>query len=249
MQSILDKAREMLKKQLEIANIDFDTQVKIKVLSPQEAVGEDSSDQLAINRGPERVIEAEINGEKGQAFTDVPVDWQGKLNDIFSFNLDIIRHRAHFAATLNAACKLLGVCDGVIHCRDEDPEKCGEKMADKIEKDFYKPVIAMFGLQPFIAKALVKRFGKDNILIGDLNPANIGQIKQGIKVYHGQNDAQYLVDNCTIALITGSSVVNNTIDETLKLFEEKQKPYLLFGNTIAGVASLLKLNHFCPLSI
>lgn len=249
MECILKRARRALNDKLIAANIDFNTRVDIKTLTPQEAVGVESSPELAINRGPERVIEAEIEGTKGQAFTDVPVDWSGSLQELFELDLVEVHNRAHVVALLNAACKLLHVCDGVIHCIDEDPERCGDEFVDKIEKEYDKPVIAIFGLQPFIAQALAKRFGKERIIIADLNPNNVGDYKQGMLVMHGQKDADELIDKCTVGLITGSSLVNNTLDDTLKKFEEKQKPYILFGNTISGTAALLGLNHFCPFAL
>jgi len=49
-----------------------------------------------------------------------------------------------------------------------------------------------------------------------------------------------------VDLVTGSSVVNGTVNEILERFEAAGKPVVFFGSTIAGVAALLKLDRVCP---
>jgi len=48
------------------------------------------------------------------------------------------------------------------------------------------------------------------------------------------------LDWCDVALVTGTTIVNNTIDQ-FKI----SKPVIFYGVTISGVAKLLGLNHFC----
>ena len=47
-------------------------------------------------------------------------------------------------------------------------------------------------------------------------------------------------------LVTGSSIVNGTIDGIKSLFETAGKPLVFFGNTISGAAALLGLDRLCP---
>jgi uncharacterized protein (DUF4213/DUF364 family) len=106
--------------------------------------------------------------------------------------------------------------------------------------------VGLVGLQPAILEALVSRLGTDNVRVVDLNPDNIGQKRSGVVVWDGEQDLARLVAECDVGLVTGSSVVNRTLDEILERFRHAQKPLVLFGNTISGVAALLGLERLCP---
>jgi uncharacterized protein (DUF4213/DUF364 family) len=80
----------------------------------------------------------------------------------------------------------------------------------------------------------------------DLNPENIGETRSGVVVWDGEEDLSRLVAECDVGLATGSSVVNGTLDEILEHFQQAEKPLILFGNTISGVAALLGLERLCP---
>ena len=70
---------------------------------------------------------------------------------------------------------------------------------------------------------------------------NIGKEKFGVRIYDPSHTEENL-DWCDIAVVTGTTVVNNTIDQF-----RISKPVVFYGVTITGVAKLLGLNHFCSL--
>ncbi len=79
----------------------------------------------------------------------------------------------------------------------------------------------------------------------DLDPDNIGSSKSGIEVWDGQSDLPCLVEWSEVVLVTGSSIVNGTIDEIIRCFKYDNKPLVFFGNTISGTAALLDLDRLC----
>lgn len=242
----LDQARKLLKKELAVAGFDMKKKMTVRPLNPDEAVGKDSSAELALRRGPEKIVQAEMDSAIGQAFTDAPCEWSGTVEEALALPLEYPARRAFTVAAINCLMRKTGRCSGTIHCRDKDPEKCGAETVKMMEKRFGNPKIAMFGFQPFLFKALVERFGSDAIEVADLNPANIGTKKHGVTIRHGENDAAKMVEGCTVGFFTGSSITNGTFDKIRKLFVDKNKPLVLFGNTISGVATLLNYDRFCP---
>ena len=56
--------------------------ITVRPLSPDEAIGTEAADDLVIRKGVERVIEAKLGSDRGQAFTDRPSEWSGSLEDI-----------------------------------------------------------------------------------------------------------------------------------------------------------------------
>lgn len=199
-----------------------------------------------LKKGKERVIEATFQGNKGQAFTDRPRSWSGTLEELLALNLDEIPNRAVFVAGLNAVMSASERLPGTVHCKDEDPSRCGPEVARILHERFGDVRIGLVGLQPAILKALVSRFGRDAVRLVDLNPENIGETHSGVVVWDGEKDLPRLVAECEVGLATGSSVVNGTLDEILEVFQQAEKPLILFGNTISGVASLLGLDRLCP---
>jgi hypothetical protein len=147
---------------------------------------------------------------------------------------------------MNAVLRALGQVTGTNHCCDEDPVNCGPEIAGQLEARFGSKRFGLVGLQPAILKALVNHFTREGVRVVDLNPDNIGSPKYGIEVWDGQNDLLRLVEWSEVGLITGSSIVNGTIDEIIKRFKGYGKPTVFFGNTISGVAALLDLDRLCP---
>jgi hypothetical protein len=72
-----------------------------------------------------------------------------------------------------------------------------------------------------------------------MDQANIGSEKFGVIIYSPERTYQHL-EWCDIAVVTGTSVVNDTIDQF-----RISKPVIFYGITISGAAKLLGLNHFC----
>lgn len=242
----LEQARALLCERLEHHRRGLGFPVQVRPLHPDEAIGKDADPSFVIKRGKERVIEATFQGHKGQAFTDRPGNWSGTLGDLLALTLDEISNRAVFVAGLNAVLSDLERLPGTVHCKNEDPSRCGPEVARILSERFGTVRVGLIGLQPAILKALVERSGPDAVRVVDLNPENIGETRSGVVVRDGEGGLSRLVAECDVGLATGSSVVNGTLDEILEHFQQAEKPLILFGNTISGVAALLGLEHLCP---
>ena len=242
----LEQARARMRERLGHHRTDLEFPVQVRPLDPDEAIGKDADPSFVIKKGKERVMEATFQGHKGQAFTDRPGSWTGTLGDLLALALDEISNRAVFVAGLNAVLSALEQLPGTVHCKDEDPSRCGPEVARILHERFGTVRVGLIGLQPAILKALVAQFGQDAVRLVDLNPENIGETRSGVVVWNGEKDLPRLVAECDIGLATGSSVVNRTLDEILEVFQQAGKPLIPFGNTISGVASLLNLERLCP---
>jgi len=66
----------------------------------------------------------------------------------------------------------------------------------------------MIGFQPAIADALKEKF---ELILLDRNKDNIGKYKNGILIYNGYKNSDYLYDKVDIVLATGSTIVNGSI--------------------------------------
>ncbi len=243
---LLEEARGKLVQLCNDRDVDRRKEIAVHPLHPDEAIGKSASQDFVIKKGKERVIEAEFEGARGQAFTDQPAEWSGTIQELLRLDLSRVSNRAIFVAGLNAIMRRLGEARGTVHCLNEDPSRCGEAMVAEVEKRFGKKRIGLIGLQPAILSALVKRFGADSLRALDLNPDNIGTSKWGVPIWDGGTDAACLVEWCEVGLATGSSIVNGTIDGIRARFAATRKPLIFFGNTISGVAALLDLERICP---
>ncbi|MDK2848354.1 MAG: hypothetical protein PWP34_1707 [Desulfuromonadales bacterium] len=226
--------------------LDRNSSVTVRVLTPDEAIGAKADKDFVIKKGKERVIEACWNGYHGQAFTDRPGDWQDSLNALLALDLDRIEQRAIFTAGLNAVLLGLGLTEKTIHCKDDEPVKCGEEFTTELYQRFGVRRFGMIGLQPAILNAMVEGFGAVRMRVVDLNEDNIGQKRCDVKVWDGEKDLEKLIEWCEIGVATGSTVVNGSINELREKFVAAGKPLVFFGNTISGVASLMKLERICP---
>ena len=242
----LQAVREKLVRLCDEQGVNLSERVTVQPMSPDDAIGINVSGQFPIKRGKERVIEADFDGAKGQAFTDEPAGWAGTLSEMFAMELDCSERRAIFTAGLNAVLRSVGAAEGTMHCRNEDPNRCGPHVAEEMEKRFGSQCFGMIGVQPAILSAMAERFGTDNVKVVDLNPDNIGTLKSGVLVWDGRRTLARLAFACDVGLATGSSLVNGTIDEIRELFGDQGKPLVFYGNTISGAAALLGLDRICP---
>jgi uncharacterized protein (DUF4213/DUF364 family) len=191
-------------------------------------------------KGRERLLEAEILGSRGQAFTDIPGNFSGRLKEAALLELTDNLNRAVFISALNALMRYLGLIERPIHCKDSSPPLCALDLVTHIQKDFGTPRVAMIGFQPRMVYALAKTFP---LRVTDLDEDNIGQTKFGVLI-QGPDQTQRNVEWCDLALITGSTVANGTIEELMPA----TKPTNFFGVSIAGPAALLVLSRYCPYS-
>jgi hypothetical protein len=212
--------------------------VRAAALSPEQAIGNPDDKDYPLVKGVERLMQAEFREARGQAFTDHYGNFSGRLADIAAMDPKNNFRRAVFIATLNAVMRHLGLAAQTVHCRDEQPRECSQELIEYIEEKYGQPRIAMVGFQPRMVEALAKKF---ELRVADMDGENIGQEKFGVRV----DDPARTQENlkwCDMALVTGTTIVNDTIDQF-----RINKPVVFYGITISGAAKLLGLNHFCPL--
>jgi uncharacterized protein (DUF4213/DUF364 family) len=219
--------------------------VTIGTLSVKQAIGSPNRQDFPLLQGKEVMIEAQVLGSFGQAFTDQPHDFDGSLNDVLGLSLNTNDNRAIFIATLNAVAAHLNLATGTRHCHDEEPEECALKIAQHIMADSDKVKVGLIGLQPAILENLVLTFGTDNVRCTDLNPKNIGSTKYGAEIWDGRTDTERLIKWCDVLLATGSTIVNNTFDEIQEKANSQGKRLVIFGVTVAGVSALVGLERVC----
>lgn len=216
--------------------------ISCKTLTPEEAIGSPGRNDFPLQKGKEKLMQAVIDGFVGQAFTDMPGNFAGSLQDALTLPPNNNYNRAIIIAALNALYRKQGKVANTIHCKDAEPEKCSQKLVDTISREYGKPRVAVIGLQPAMVEKLAQHF---EIRVFDLDPENIGQMKYGVTIEKGECDLAEVDDWCDLFLATGSTVVNGSIDPFLKL----RKPVLFYGTTVAAVADILHLKRYCPLSL
>ena len=220
---------------------DETVRISAKTLTPEEAIGNPESEDFPILKGHERLMQAEFKGSFGQAFTDMYGDFEGTLQDVLYMELNNNFRRAIFISTLNAVMRNLGLIEGSVHCKDHGPEECGLDLVEFLEGCKISR-IALVGFQPVHARCCS---GCHELKILDLDKENIGKEKFGVVVLDGDKNAKEVLKWCDLALVTGTTVVNGTIESILEMAGGK---VVFYGISIAGVAQLFDLNRFCPRS-
>ncbi len=205
-------------------------------LTPEEAIGRPEELDYPLLKGKERLMQAKLRGTPGQAFTDMFGEYEGTISDILRRELRTNFHRAVFISTLNATMNHVGLIDKAVHCKDEEPKRCSLELVRYIGEKFDQPKIAVVGFQPRMVDTLSEVF---RLRVTDLDPDNIGKVKFGVPI-EGPEKARDNLLWCDVVLITGTTLVNDTIGEFLI-----QKPKIFYGITISGAAKILGLNHFC----
>ena len=210
--------------------------VSARTLTPQEVIGKPERDDFPLLKGKEVMIQADFKGSLGQAFTDMPGNYNGTLKEIFDMPLDNNFQRAVFIATLNAVLRYLNYISKTVHCKDKEPAECAAHLVDYIKERFGNPRIAFIGMQPAMVEALVVQF---LIRVVDLDPDNVGQRRCGVLI----EDVAYtkeILSWADLILTTGTTVVNDTLTPLLI-----EKPIIFYGITIAGVAYLKGYEQYC----
>lgn len=234
--------KEKFLKIIEQYNLSDETVlIRAKTLTPEEAIGDPEGDDFPILKGHERLMQAEVRGCFGQAFTDMYGNFDGTLQDVLNMKLDNNFRRAIFIASLNAVMRSLGMIEGSVHCKDSGPEECGRELV-KFLKQYERSRIALIGFQPVHARCCLEGH---ELKILDLDKENIGNEKYGVIVQDGSQNVDEVLKWCDLALVTGTTVVNGTIGPILEMAPQK---VIFYGISIAGVAQLFDLNRFCPKS-
>ena len=211
--------------------------IEVRPLSKEEAIGKLSDKEFALVRGEEVLIEARFRNAVGQAFTDEPSGFRGKLREIVELKLNTNRERALFIASLNAVMRYLRLVKNTKHCRDNGPWACAEKLLKYVKENYGRPKIAIIGYQPAFVKTLSRVF---EVRVTDMCEKNIGKVKFGVLVESYLNNIE-VSKWADIVLATGSSIVNNTLHELLP-FRQK---LILYGVTCAGAAKVMGLRRWC----
>jgi len=213
-----------------------DVVVRARPLTPDEAIGNPEDRDYPLISGRERMVQAEFRNTIGQAYTDMYGNFSGKLIEVAGMELRNNYRRAVFVSSLNAVMRYLDLIDKTIHCRDNEPRECGTELVGYITSKYGHPRIAMAGFQPRLVESLAENF---EIKVTDMDNANVGSTKLGMAVQNPIKTKEHL-DWCEIAVVTGSTLVNDTISEFLI-----QKPVIFYGVTIVGAAKIMGLEHYC----
>jgi len=210
--------------------------ISARTLTSQEVIGKPERNDFPLLKGKEVMIQADFKGSLGQAFTDTPGNYHGKLKEIFNMSLDSNFKRAIFISTLNAVLRYLNYISKTVHCKDKEPGECAAHLIDYIKERFANPRIAFIGMQPAMVEALATQF---KIRIVDLDPDNLGQKRCGVLIEDVARTKEILFW-ADVILATGTTVVNDTLTPLLI-----EKPIIFYGVTISGVAYLKGYEQYC----
>lgn len=218
-------------------------QVEIKPLTAKQAIGAPARQDFPIQKGKERILEAKFKGSAGQAFTDSFRDYQGTIADLLELDLGNRFNASIFSAAANAILRHLGLVQGTVHCRDQEPSQCAPKLIEYLSNKHPDcKSVALVGLQPAMCEALAQHY---DLGVLDLDPDNIGQKMAGALIRDGRQDLAEVIGQSDLVLATGSTLGNNSIGSVLAA--AGGRPVVFFGVTISGAAELLGLERFCPL--
>ncbi|MEW6355123.1 MAG: DUF364 domain-containing protein [Planctomycetota bacterium] len=244
---LIEQARQKLKELVSEHDLEReDVLLEVKPLDRNQAIGDTARPDLPLVTGEENLIEAHIMGSRGQAFTDSRAHFRGSLRSVLSLPLDTNYQRSILLATLNAACAHFKLVGAVVHCVEDNPDKCGREMADSLLRAHGKTTVGLVGYNPAIAEHLSAALGPDHVKIADLRPRHIGQTRFGAEIWDANTRSGELVDCVDTVLLTGTTLVWNTADDVIIRCQERNKPHYFFGVTAAAVSHLCGINRLCP---
>ena len=213
--------------------------IKARVLTTEEAIGNPEGDDFPLQKGKERLMQAGFGQGRGQAFTDRFGDFSGRLGEILEMDLNNNFRRAVFVSAMNAVMNHLGRVSGTIHCRDSEPSICADHLAGFLRNEYGRAKITQIGYQPKMVERLQDDF---HYRIVDLDPDNIGRAKNNV-VVEGPETSSRAVEWADLLLVTGTTLVNDTIGDFLN-----GKPVIFYGTTVAGAAGIMNWPRFCACS-
>jgi hypothetical protein len=240
--SIKDLTYEQLKEKLAVIAVDNALQeqkvnvVSARTLKPVESIGNPERKDFPLVKGREVMVEADFNGAKGQAFTDIPGDFKGTVSEILKMKLSDNFERAIFISSLNAVLRYLKCLTCTIHCKDEEPEECAQNLVKYVQEHFGSPKIAFIGLQPAMVDNLARHY---DIRVTDMDPDNLGQEKYGISI-EPVDRTRDVIQWSDVVFATGSTLVNNTYRSVIR-----DRPLVFYGVTVSGIAHLTNCPQYC----
>ncbi|MEW6107128.1 MAG: DUF364 domain-containing protein [Bacillota bacterium] len=256
-----DKFRELIHSH-DLAGDEVEV-ITARPLTPEEAIGSPTRRDFPLLKGREVMIQARFRDSNGQAYTDMPAPFQGRLADVIALPLRTNYERAVFVATCNAVMRHLGLVDHTLHCRDNEPEECARLLREHVEhitscgaaagrvtaaghsdEGPVRPRVAVIGLQPAIVSALAGA-GRFQVRVTDMDPANIGTSRQGVIIEGAERNPE-VIGWADLVLSTGTVLANGTVEGLLAVLSGK--PIIFYGVTAAGPAKLMGYERFCPCS-
>lgn len=241
-------AREALKLLLN-ENAELNTleiTISSRALKNEEAIGHPERDDFPLLRGKEVLLQAEIDGSLGQAFTSDPIAYNGNIRNILNLSTERPGNYALLVATLNALAHKLGQVKQTIHCINNEPENCAEIISHYILEKHGLCKIGIIGYQPAILENCVRLFEASRISISDLDSDIVNTVRYGVRVRDGLSETRQVLDFADVLLITGSILANGTYNSVLD--EVGDKPHYFFGTTCAALAHVNNVKRLCPLS-
>ncbi|HIE11342.1 MAG TPA: hypothetical protein EYP62_06975 [Kiritimatiellae bacterium] len=218
--------------------------VQVGVLSPEEVIGRPARQDFPLLVGREVMVEARLGDARGQVFTNAPAEYSGTVSEIIALDLCNRGNRAIFAATLNAVLRACGLIEGTVHCRNEEPELCAAELARRVMHDGIAKV-GLVGLQPAFLEALATALGPERVRVTDLDPRNIGTLRQGIEVWDGQSRYGELAEWADLLVVTGSSVVSGSFAPLAAEIQRLKRRFVLYGVSAAAACRIFGLPRFC----
>lgn len=220
--------------------------INSRALKSEEAIGHPERDDFPLLRGKEVLLQADLAGGTGQAFTADPIAWQGTLQNLLMLPHDRPGTHALLVSSLNALLNKLGKVDHTVHCLNHEPEVCAAYISQFIREKHGPCKVGIIGYQPAILDHCTRVFGAASVSITDLNADVVGTTRYGVKVMDGLSDTAKLVGFADVLLVTGTILANGTYLDVLG--EVGEKPYYFFGTTCAALAYLNNKNRLCPFS-
>ena len=193
------------------------------------------------------LIKARVAGGVGHAAIDSPAHFRASLRGVISMSLASDFERCVFLATVNAACRALGLLNKSLRCDDAGARRCPAEIVRQTGKDRPKSV-GLFGFEASLLEMLVRTFGGRHVACVDADPELIGARNWGVDIWDAHDRAADLVDRSEFLMINTTCFVNASADEIVRLIWDKGCPYRFFGITGAGATKLLKMHWVCPFS-
>ena len=117
------------------------TFIRVRGLKPEEAIGKPSRVDYPLLKGREVMLQAEVRGAYGQAFTDEPSDYVGDLSSLHMMMLNTNRDRALLVAAINATYKYLGLVTNTRHCINDDQNYVVRRLLQSLAQSFIQTPI------------------------------------------------------------------------------------------------------------
>ena len=127
--------------------------VKARTLSVEEAIGNPEGDDFPLQKGKERLMEATVNGARGQAFTDRFGDYSGTLGQVAELELNnkLSPCRVRLRAECGAG-KPRPVQGDAYTVKTRFRPSARGKLVEYIQEKYGNPKITHVGFQPAMVR-------------------------------------------------------------------------------------------------